>query len=99
MMGRAILKSHAIEDQRVVPDGYFGEPRELANGELIVAPVTNPATLDKFCCDFGLARQNRPGLSMVVPWYDPEITHNSLLLAVIEDYCFPILSGVRSAVG
>jgi hypothetical protein len=94
MMGRAILKSHAIEDQRFVPDGYFGEPQELTNGELIVAPVTDPATLDKFCSNFGLARQNKPGLSIVVPWYDPEITHNSLLRAVIEDYFFPILSGV-----
>lgn len=94
MMGRAILKSHAIEGQRFVPDGYFGEPQELGNDELIVAPVTDSTILDKFCSDFGLARQNWPGLSIVVPWYDPEITQNSLLRAVIEDYFFPILSGV-----
>ncbi len=94
MMGRAILKSHAIEAQRFVPDGYFGESHYLEHGEEIVAPVTDQATIDKFCADFGLARQVKPGLSIVVPWYDPEINHNSLLRAVIEDYFYPILGGV-----
>jgi hypothetical protein len=94
MMGRSILKSHAIDHQRFVPDGYFGESQELKNGEWIVAPVTDASFIDKFCAEFGLARQNKPGLSIVVPWYDPDITHTSLLRAVIEDYFFPILSEV-----
>ena len=33
------------------------------------------------------------GLSIVVPWYDPEITQVALLRAVIEDYFYPILCG------
>jgi hypothetical protein len=93
MMGRAILKSHALGDQRFVPDGYFGEAQELEGGDRIIAPIEDTETIDAFCATFRLARENEPGLSIVVPWYDPEITQSALMRAVIEDYFFPILGG------
>jgi hypothetical protein len=93
LIGRAILKTHAIGALRYVPDGYFGELKDLETGGQIVAPVENSECIDQFCADFGLARGTEPGLSIVVPWYDPEITQATLLRAVIEDYFFPILDG------
>jgi hypothetical protein len=93
LMGRAILKSHALGAQRYVPDGYFGELKDLEKGGQIVAPVEDAKEIDRFCSDFGLARGAEPGLSIVVPWYDAEITEATLLRAVIEDYFFPILGG------
>ena len=93
LMGRAILKTHAVDDKRYVADGYFGELKNLDGGEKIVAPVEDAKTIDQFCSDFGLKRGTEPGLSIVVPWYDPEITQLALLRAVIEDYFYPILSG------
>jgi hypothetical protein len=93
MMGRAILKSHAIGEQRYVPDGYFGELTDVAADGKIVAPSEDAKVIDKFCTDFGLARGDKPGLSIVVPWHDPDITQLALLRAVIEDYFFPILCG------
>ena len=93
MMGRAILKSHAIGEKRYVPDGYFGELKELENGEKIIAPAEDAKFIDEFCSDFGLTRNTETGLSIVVPWCDPEITTDTLRRAVIEDYFFPILGG------
>lgn len=93
LMGRAILKTHAIDDKRYVADGYYGTLKELEGGGKIVAPVEDEKALDQFCGDFGLKRGAEPGLSIVVPWYDREITHLAVLRAVIEDYFYPILSG------
>jgi hypothetical protein len=93
LMGRAILKSHAIGAERFVPDGYFGELKDLENGGQLVAPIEDPKVIDQFCSDFGLARGTEPGLSIVVPWYDPDITQAMLLRAVIQDYFFPVLDG------
>ncbi len=91
LMGRSILKSHAIDGGRYVPDGYFGKQvKDNEDGELIV-PFDEKEVVEKFCQDFGLARGTEPGLSLMVPWYDSEITQNTLLRAVIEDYFFPIL--------
>src|SRR5262249_19681581 len=82
LMGRAILKTHAIGDKRYVADGYYGELRDVAGGGQVVAPIedvkaeekTDTKVIDRFCSDFGLKRGTEPGLSIVVPWYDPEIT-------------------------
>lgn len=93
LMGRAILKTHAIDDKRYVADGYFGTWKHLEGGGDIVAPVEDAKAIDQFCDDFGLKRGTEPGLSIVVPWYDPEITQLAVLRAVIEDYFYPILSG------
>lgn len=105
LMGRAILKTHAIDDKRYVADGYFGELKDIPGGGQLVAPVedvkadektgtkADTKTIDKFCADFGLKRGDEPGLSIVVPWYDTEITQLAVLRAVIEDYFYPILCG------
>jgi hypothetical protein len=94
LMGRAILKTHAINENRYVADGYFGEVVASRDGGQLIAPVEDGQFIDQFCSDFGLHRAAKPGLSIVVPWYDPEITQLALLRAVIQDYFYPILCGV-----
>ncbi|HCO27063.1 MAG: hypothetical protein CME31_22440 [Gimesia sp.] len=92
LMGRTILKSHDLEDGSThVPDGYFG----VREGDShIVMPVTDEVTLKQFSDTFGLQRNNEPGVSIVVPFYDEEeITVETIVHAVIVGYFFPILSG------
>jgi hypothetical protein len=90
LMGRSILKSHHIGNERFVPDGYFGIPNDSG----LTLPVSEQQTLTQFCELFGLTRGVDPGLSVVVPWYDAEeITPASLLEAVVRGYFFPILCG------
>jgi hypothetical protein len=90
LMGRAILKSHQLGDQRFVPDGYFGVRQESG----LTLPVGDEEVLSRFCEMFGLERRTEPGLSIVVPWYDAEgITPTALLEAVVRGYFVPILSG------
>ncbi|MEO7318091.1 MAG: hypothetical protein ABIZ56_03775, partial [Chthoniobacteraceae bacterium] len=40
-----------------------------------------------------MCRGNEPGLSIVIPWVDPEITCESLLQAVVRGYFYPVLEG------
>jgi len=94
LMGRTILKSHAVEDERYVPDGYYGKPIEMEGGARLIVPFDEPDVIDRFCEDFGLQRGSAPGLSIVVPFYDTdEITPDSIVRAVIQGYFYPILSG------
>src|SRR5205814_895981 len=39
LMGRAILKTHAIDGRRFVADGYFGEEGDVGQGDHIGAPI------------------------------------------------------------
>lgn len=88
LMGQAVLKTHASGSKHYKPDGGFGE----MEGELMV-PVRDPALIDRFCETFSVSRRREPGLTIVVPWIDPDITRDSLLQAVVRGYFYPILEG------
>lgn len=88
-MGQAVLKSHGIGDRYFTPDGNYGQ----ADADEFVTPINEASALDQFEADFKSKRGTQPGLSVLVPWVDEDITRETILKAVIEDYFFPILSG------
>lgn len=91
LMGRTVLKSHQVGQTYFVPDGYFGREEPLPEGP-IIAPVENDNMLTTFREVFRLKRGTLPGLSLVVPWYDPEITRERLVEAVVRDWFYSILA-------
>ena len=93
LMGKAVLKSHAIDDEKDCryQDGYFGV-RNSTN-ETFVLPIDDKDFIDEFATTFDLQRGKAPGLSIVIPWPDPEITDRAIVTAVLRDYFFPILTG------
>jgi hypothetical protein len=91
LMGRCTLKSHRIGETRYTPDGFYG----LREEGMPVMPYSDPAIIDVFARAYGLARDDsRSGLSIVVPFVDPnEVKSASLLAAVLRGYWLAILSG------
>lgn len=92
LMGRTILKTHSIGNARYVPDGYFGEPRAVGGGSLVM-PIEDPALIDAFRRSFCLQRTTQPGLSLVIPWYDRDITQAQIVDAIVRDWFFSVLTG------
>jgi hypothetical protein len=88
LMGQSVLKIHKLGDKRFAPYGYFGR----FVGEFAV-PVDDASYLDQFCRDFEIARGDRPGLSVVVPYPDPELTPETIVPSVIRHYFVPIIGG------
>ena len=92
LMGHSVFKGHHANGKYFCPDGYFGVKKESG----LVLPFTDAATLDKFAQDFRVQRTNESGLSVVVPWVDPEITVATLIDAAVRGYFYPILTGALS---
>ncbi len=91
LMGKSVLKSHYVGEQ-YFQDGYFGIPPTAE--QQLVLPVNDAYIIDEFASLFYLRRgRNEPGLSLVIPWPDPEITDAAIINAVLRDYFYPILSG------
>jgi hypothetical protein len=88
LMGCSILKSHKVNGIHYKPDGYLGIKEK--NGDLIL-PFSERETLEKFEKDFNISKRTQPGLSIVVPYIDPEITIDHIREAVILGYFYPIL--------
>jgi hypothetical protein len=62
----------------------------------LVIPITDAAILDKFCNEFRLKRTTESGLSVIMPWVDPEITTKDLIEAVVRGYFYAIVTGALS---
>ena len=96
LMGNVVLKTHRAENgQQYSPDGWYGIPEESSPSESgrLVLPVEDATLIDRFCKDFQLERGSQAGLSIVVPWYEDEITAERLIGAAIRGYFYPILTG------
>jgi hypothetical protein len=89
LMGQAILRSHPVRET-YFQDGWFGVRR--AN-ERPVFPIEDAETVNAFRDAFNVSRTDEPGLSLVVPYLQDEITERDILAAVLRGYFYPILMG------
>jgi hypothetical protein len=88
LMGQAVLRIHKLGGARYYPYGYFGR----FDGDFAL-PVDDPERTDAFRRDFGLARVAEPGLSVVIPFPDRDLTPQALLPSLAHHYFVPILAG------
>lgn len=90
LVGRCFLLTHKINGTEYQPYGRYG----LVEQDDFVLPVEDAGTLDAFRRDFCVARElETPGLSVVVPYVDEEITVEAIRSAVVREYFWPILTG------
>lgn len=89
LLGAVTLKAHRIAGDAATytPDGLYGRLVD----EDFVLPIEDPVAINRFCTLFRLSRTNEPGLSVVVPFVDPDITFDRLLVAAVKDYFVPII--------
>ncbi len=94
LAGTAVLKIHEAGGRRFEPDGWFGNIRGEGERTFDVLPVSDDALMDGFVSDFGLSRGGEPGLSVVVPWVDDDLTSKQLREAVIRSYFLAVLNNL-----
>jgi hypothetical protein len=89
LLGASTLKAHRIagDDQMYSPDGLYGRPHH----EGFVMPIEDAVEIDRFRETFLVNRTDEPGLSVVVPFVDGDITYEALLQAAVRDYFLPIM--------
>lgn len=87
LIGKCVLAPHSLNGKRFDYAGYYREE----SGD----PVTDPDLIEKFCIAFGVKR-NEPGLSIVIPVLEDEITPDAMMSSIISHYFYPIARGVLS---
>ncbi len=92
LMGMAILKTHKIGNIDYAPDGWLGRPSE-GGADGLILPIEDKDYIDQFCDVFDVQRGDDPGLTIVVPWCDLDLTDRNLVGAVLRGYFWPILRG------
>lgn len=91
LIGRSVLAVHNVGAQNHDSEGYFGRFDDPTY-DYFATPETETVTLDQFASDFALTRQNdAPGLSLVIPWPDADITMDALIRSLVEHWFWVIL--------
>ncbi len=92
LLGQSVLRIHKLDGHRYYPYGYFGDIRDG-----FALPIDDRDTLLRFQDEFCLDRGEQPGLSIVIPYPDTEITPDAVAASLIHHYFVPILAGDMSA--
>ena len=92
LMGQSIVKIHKIGKEKYCPYGWFG----LVEEDHFVAPIEEEAQIETFEQQFHLERKDGSGLSVVIPFPDPSITHREVAKAFIQHYFAPLIRGTLS---
>jgi hypothetical protein len=87
LMGQAVLKIHRLEERRYRPYGYYGTHRDD-----FTMPLDDREVVRDFAGSFALRRLDGPGLSIVIPYPDKEITADRLLESILRHYFHPLLA-------
>jgi len=91
LIGRSVLAVHNIGEESHDSEGYFGRFDDSEHA-YFATPETDEATLDRFASDFALTRLNdEPGLSLVIPWPEGDITMDALIRSLVEHWFWVIL--------
>ena len=93
LMGQSVLQVHRDphSDGRCAPLGYFARFRE--DGLSLPLTMTeNGQKVSQFAQDFSLNRES-PGLSLVLPYPDEELSQDAVTRSAIRHYFYPILAG------
>ncbi|HEY8949458.1 MAG TPA: hypothetical protein VIM56_11285 [Rhizomicrobium sp.] len=89
VMGQSVLSIHRL------PDGKYYKPHVFIAGPDAgyPLPVQERKHVQELARVVGFARTDEPGLSVAIPFAKEDITKHTLIVEVLRNYYFPILTG------
>lgn len=89
VFGQSLLKFHDVSGQRFEPDGWWGH-RNASNLDI----PFNSEAVESFAKSWMVSRNSdQEGLSIVIPWVDPDIGIGEIASCVLRDYFVALLQG------
>ena len=88
LMGQAVLSHHTLNGKPYAPHGFFATYRE--DGYQL--PVIDADYIRKFQRACGITRTTEPGLSIIIPFHNDDLTPETIIPEVLKNYSFPILT-------
>ena len=92
LTGRSVLDVHKIGADKFESEGYYGEFPNV-DYPYFCMPVEEDSFIEQFQKDFNLNRTDEPGLSIVIPYPNNELTAGQYIESVISSYFMEIHDG------
>ncbi len=98
-IGQAVLENHSVAGTHYQPDGWLASITRIGDDDFPL-PFGNGSggTPEQLVEAFLLTRKEESGLSVVVPFIDPELTAEEIVESVVRNYGIAIAWGLLSVV-
>jgi len=89
-IGKSILKIRTVEGKQYQPQCFLAASWDL---DEVPRPYENEAFISRLREDFRITRNGEPGLSLIIPWVDHEVSYEDIFGAVVDQFYYTILAG------
>jgi hypothetical protein len=98
MMGQTVLGLHRYEGIEYPAHAFFSGLDQPGTDQQLQIPIADTEFLNEFCSQFSLTRGDSPGLSIVIPFPNPELDITNMIGVGIANYFYPIMTEQLSLV-
>lgn len=88
LVGQTVLMNHSLDGKDYDPDGWWAKP-----GKGVQLPITDQHLIQQTTARWNVSRTAEPGLSIVIPYVEENLTGADFVRAVIRAYCGAVLAG------
>lgn len=93
LMGQAVLNLRDVEGTTYTPHGFFCDLKNEGDPvKRIPVPVQDQQFVAQFTEAFRLSRREGPGLSIVIPFPNPQLKEKEMIGISIVNYFYPIIA-------
>ena len=92
VMGQTVLNLRKVDGKEYPPHGFFADTEGEDIFSEIPVPIKDNALVEKFVSQFSLNRKNTSGLSVVIPFPNPDFSLDGMIGVAIENYFYSIIT-------
>lgn len=94
LMGQTVLNLRSVKGKQYPPHAFFADlENEHSVFDRIPIPIRSKELVHEFMKNFDISRTDEPGLSIVIPFPNKEISVERMIGVAIENYFYPLITG------
>jgi len=92
VMGQTVLNLREVDGKQYPPHGFFADIEGEDIYTQIPVPLKETDLVEKFVNQFSLERQDENGLSVVIPFPNPDFSMDAMIGVAIKNYFYPVIT-------
>ena len=92
VMGQTVLNLRKVDGKEYPPHGFFADIEGEGVFNEIPVPLKDSELVKKFTSQFSLERQEDTGLSVIIPFPNPDFSLGAMIGVAIVNYFYPIIT-------
>lgn len=93
VMGQTVLNLRKVDGKEYPPHGFFADTEGEDIYTKIPVPLKDNDLIGKFVDEFSLNRNDNTGLSVIIPFPNPDFSVDHMIRDSIINYFYPLITG------